>query len=121
MAVVVLAVIAWKLDDSGAQTAVKVAVAPLLFWLPVTVMDIWWKQHRSKGGAAFDVIFLLGLLLGISIGSWKIGDSGLDADVKTATRMWAIWYAPAVVYMYIKSISSPTGRRRAEGIAQESP
>jgi hypothetical protein len=41
VAVVVLAVTAWQLDDSGAPITVKAAIAPLLFWLPVAGMDIW--------------------------------------------------------------------------------
>jgi hypothetical protein len=105
VAVVVFVVAAWKLDDSGAQTAVKAAIAPLLFWLPASGMYIWWTKHRSKGRMTFSMVVLLSLLIGVSIGAWKIGDSGLDDDVKTATRMWAIWYAPAVLYTCVQSLS----------------
>lgn len=98
VAVAVLAAVAWKLDDSGAQTAVKAAIAPLLFWLPVAGLDIWWIRHCSRARTTLYLVVLLGLLIWVSIGAWKIGDSELDADVKTAAGMWAIWYAPVAVH-----------------------
>lgn len=87
-----------------AATAVKAAVAPLLFWLSVAVMGIgWtWRHHRKQRRVAYHVVLVLGLLLpGLSIGAWKLAESELDVDVKTAARMWAIWYAPAIVYYWV--------------------
>jgi hypothetical protein len=68
-----------------------------------------------------NIVVLLRLLIGVSIGAWKVGDSRLDADVKTAARMWAIWYAPAVVYRCFKLIFSATRHWRVEAITRRSP
>lgn len=72
-------------------------VIPLLFWMPVAVVALWWMDLNMRK-MAMHYVLLIGLLLGVSIGSWKISDGGLDVDVETAARVWGVWYAPAVVH-----------------------
>ncbi|KAH6641206.1 hypothetical protein F5144DRAFT_590553 [Chaetomium tenue] len=91
----------WRLADSVfIPTWAKAAVGPLIFLVPFHLVGVAKylcyqirKTKRSHDPKVADRALK-------DIGAWKIGDSGLDADVKTAARMWTIWYAPAVVYGY---------------------